>query len=162
MRTKISYLLAFYLFWLACSGVKIDYIYLIFSLLITVIVLFIGNRLGLISLKSAKVNPIKLIGYFLWLIKEVVLSSIAVSKIAWRRNVMTYQIIEPLIPSQNSELGTVIYANSITLTPGTVVISEDVQDKNFPILLVHALDLKFMDDLKEGAMDRKITLSLEN
>ena len=45
----------------------------------------------------------------------------------------------------------VIYANSITLTPGTVTLS--TEDNK---LLVHALDIKFMRDLEDGTMDRKV------
>ena len=51
--------------------------------------------------------------------------------------------------SQKSDLGKVLFANSITLTPGTVTI--ETEDKSF---LVHALnvtessisDLKYMDE----------------
>ena len=45
----------------------------------------------------------------------------------------------------------VIYANSITLTPGTVTLS--TEDNK---LLVHALDIRFMKDLQDGIMDKTI------
>ena len=62
-----------------------------------------------------------------------------------------YPLLEPIISGQNTELGVVIYANSITLTPGTVTLS--TEDNK---LLVHALDIKFMRDLQDGTMDRKV------
>jgi multicomponent Na+:H+ antiporter subunit E len=44
-----------------------------------------------------------------------------------------------------------VYANSITLTPGTVTLS--IEGKNF---LVHALDYDFMSELQTGEMDKRI------
>lgn len=54
--------------------------------------------------------------------------------------------------SQKTDLGIVIYANSITLTPGTV--SVDVGEGK---ILVHALTREGAEALKEGTMDRKVT-----
>ena len=53
--------------------------------------------------------------------------------------------------SQSSELGTVIYANSITLTPGTV--SVDIEGDE---IIVHALTQELMDGLTEGDMDKRL------
>ena len=53
--------------------------------------------------------------------------------------------------SQSSELGTVIYANSITLTPGTV--SVDIEGDE---IIVHALTQELMDGLTEGDMDKRV------
>ena len=82
---------------------------------------------------------------------EIIKSSISVSKIAWRRNITIYPSIEPIISAQSTELAVVVYANSITLTPGTVTLS--TEDNK---LLVHALDINFMEDLQDGTMDKKI------
>ena len=54
--------------------------------------------------------------------------------------------------TQETELGQVIYANSITLTPGTVTIDIDKD-----IIIVHALTLKAAEDLESGDMDRRVT-----
>ena len=54
--------------------------------------------------------------------------------------------------SQGSELGQVIYANSITLTPGTVSmrVSEDS-------ILVHAIAAAPAAALEAGEMERRVT-----
>ena len=52
--------------------------------------------------------------------------------------------------SQSNELATVIYANSITLTPGTV--SVDIEGDE---IIVHALTQELMDGLTEGDMDQR-------
>ena len=54
--------------------------------------------------------------------------------------------------SQTSDLGKVIYANSITLTPGT--ISVDVAGG---YITVHALSREGADSLEAGEMDRRVT-----
>ncbi|MEE2658024.1 MAG: Na+/H+ antiporter subunit E [Candidatus Latescibacterota bacterium] len=54
--------------------------------------------------------------------------------------------------SQKSDLGKVIYANSITLTPGTVTMA--VEENEF---LVHTLTQEAEDDLRSGEMDGKCT-----
>ena len=58
--------------------------------------------------------------------------------------------------SQTSDLGQVIYANSITLTPGTVAV-DLVGDQ----IKVHALLREGIEDLQAGEMDRRIC-RLEN
>jgi multicomponent Na+:H+ antiporter subunit E len=54
--------------------------------------------------------------------------------------------------SQASELGQVIYANSITLTPGTISI--DVEGGE---ILVHALHADAAAGVENGEMDRRCT-----
>jgi len=54
--------------------------------------------------------------------------------------------------SQKSEAAKVLYANSITLTPGTVTI--DVSDDVFT---VHTLDKSFEESLESMKMDKKVT-----
>ena len=53
--------------------------------------------------------------------------------------------------SQRTELGQTVYANSITLTPGTV--SLDVRGGQ---ILVHALTDATAEDLRTGRMDRRV------
>jgi len=54
--------------------------------------------------------------------------------------------------SQKTHLGMVAYANSITLTPGTV--SVDLREDGE--ITVHALTLEAAEDLQAGVMDRRV------
>ena len=75
---------------------------------------------------------------------------------------VTRRILSPSMPisptlvevpaTQHNQLGQVIFANSITLTPGTV--SVDVEDG---IITVHALTREAADELATGEMDRRVT-----
>lgn len=65
-------------------------------------------------------------------------------------------VVIALRSSQSSDLARVIFANSITLTPGTVAIDVDGD-----ITEVHALTDETARSLLEGTMDGKVT-ALEN
>jgi multicomponent Na+:H+ antiporter subunit E len=54
--------------------------------------------------------------------------------------------------SQRSDLGRVIYANSITLTPGTVSLRVEGDE-----IVVHALTREAAEELQSGKMDRQVT-----
>lgn len=90
--------------------------------------------------------------YWPWLILEIIKSNFAVARL----------ILDPRLPispqvitvptSQRSELGQVIYANSITLTPGTVSLWVHTDT-----IEVHALDDGSAEGVLRGTMDRKVT-----
>jgi len=87
-----------------------------------------------------------------WLLWQIVLSNIDVA-----RRILDPQLpISPtmirLTPTQRTELGRVIYANSITLTPGTVTT-----DLTSDALDVHTLTREAADALLAGEMDRRVT-----
>ena len=122
-----------------------------------VIFMFVAPLLAFIFALKLKLLPDKnafkigSVVYFIWLLKEILMSAIAVVKIACRKNLRIQPVLEPVKSIQKTNMGIVTYANSITLTPGTVTLSVEGNT-----LLVHALDLKFMHDLQEGEMDNKI------
>ena len=92
----------------------------------------------------------RIIQYTLWLIKEILKSNIQTAK------VIIMKSEEPELfsvkASQKTNEGKVTYANSITLTPGTVT----TQIKN-DIFEVHALTKDFGDDVRSSEMDKMVT-----
>ena len=92
----------------------------------------------------------RLIQYTFWLIKEILKSNITTAK------VIIMKSEEPELfsikASQKTNEGKVTYANSITLTPGTVT----TQIKN-NIFEIHALTKDFGDDLRSSDMDKMVT-----
>ena len=59
--------------------------------------------------------------------------------------------------TQRTAAGLVTYANSITLTPGTVTVDINSGDAGQSVFLVHALHPDFGDDVRSGEMDRRVT-----
>ena len=99
---------------------------------------------------------LKLPVYFAWLSKEIIVANLLVVKHIWLGNKSISPVFATITASQKTELGKVIYANSITLTPGTVTVK--IEGDKF---LVHALVKKSIKDLESSDMDRRVT-QLEN
>ncbi|MDX1924402.1 MAG: Na+/H+ antiporter subunit E [Rickettsiaceae bacterium] len=98
-------------------------------------------------------NPARLFIYSFWLLEEIINSSIEVTKIIWDFN----EEINPKIVKIDSSFGRskgrlALYANSITLTPGTLSLDADGSS-----ILVHALNQNFVNDLKSGWMEEKVS-----
>lgn len=75
-----------------------------------------------------------LLRYILWLAKEIFLSSIMITKIIWNKNIIISPRLEFIPTDLKNDRARVIYANSITLTPGTISVYLE-KDK----ILVHSL-----------------------
>lgn len=95
----------------------------------------------------------RLFRYLPWIAKEVVKANIDVAK---RVLTLGWPNVNPRLfdvpTTQHSDLGRVLYANSITLTPGTVSIR--VHDNK---ITVHAIADDVAEDLLKGEMDRQVT-----
>ncbi|GAB4164087.1 MAG: Na+/H+ antiporter subunit E [Rickettsiaceae bacterium] len=149
MLTKIVSFLIFVLIWLGLAGIHSKPQLIVFSLMAPFLAVAFAIKLKLLPKKNG--FNLGALSYLGWLVKEVVMSAIAVSKIAWRKDIVLRPVLAPIKTIQNKNLGIVIYANSITLTPGTVTLS--IEGEN---LLIHALDAKSVEDLQQGEMDNRI------
>jgi multicomponent Na+:H+ antiporter subunit E len=153
MKHTISLTLALSIFWILNSGYYSSSLLIIMlGILSIALVLFIAHRMDVIDHESHIVHlSFKIPGYFLWLIKEIVLSNIEVVKCIWLGNSSISPTLATIKTNQNTDLGKVIFANSITITPGTVTV-DLVEDR----LIVHALQRKTIEVLSDGEMDRRI------
>lgn len=153
VRHFISLSIGLAAFWLLNSG---HYNPLLLSLgaISILIVLYIVHRMDVIDHESQPIYylPPEIIVYYLWLIKEIVLANIQVVKHIWLGNDSISPTMKTIRASQKSDMGKVIYANSITLTPGTVTV-----DMDHDMLTVHALVSENLTALEEGEMDRRVS-----
>ena len=92
------------------------------------------------------------LAYCVWMLKEIALSGLHVSRVILDRELHIQPQLVRVQTSQASDLGHVIHANSITLTPGTV--SLDVREGT---ILVHALTDHTAEGVMSGDMDRRVT-----
>lgn len=103
-----------------------------------------------------ELRMIRLPIYALWLIKEIINANWDVTKrilaSLWGKGDAINPCLVKLESTQSSEIARVIYANSITLTPGTVSVQVDKQ-----CILIHALSQAGADDLGSGDMDARVT-----
>lgn len=89
--------------------------------------------------------------YWLWLLKEMVKSGLTVTRIVWSPELRISPNFAWLHTKQLCDLGRTIYANSITMTPGSVCV-EIKRERVF----IHALEQSSIDELAEGGMDNRI------
>jgi multicomponent Na+:H+ antiporter subunit E len=101
-------------------------------------------------------HPIHLIRgaitYFPWVIWEIAKAAWAVTKVILHPRLPISPTMTVVQASQRTSVGVAIYANSITLTPGTITVGVDGQ-----ALTVHALVREGADDLEGGGMDSRVS-----
>lgn len=85
--------------------------------------------------------------YAVWLVKEVLVSAVAVVRKVWSPRPVLRPVVETTPAADLSVLAQVIYANSITLTPGTLSLDVD-PDR----IEVHGLDAADLATLHDGRM----------
>lgn len=118
-----------------------------------VFTLYIAHRMDVVDHEAQPLHfTLKFLRYQLWLIKEIVAANITVVKHVWLGNDTISPTMTTITASQKTDVGKVIYANSITLTPGTVTVHLDGDQ-----FMVHALLRESIADLQSGEMDRRVT-----
>ena len=104
------------------------------------------------GLGARAIEAIRFVGYGIWLVWQIVLANIHVLKLALLPN---ERDLRPRLvrfrTSLKSEFARYVFANSITLTPGTVTLS--VEGDEF---VVHAISAKVAEELP-GDMEKRIS-----
>ncbi len=151
MIIKSLLLFVFYfVIWLLLSG-HYDPLLLTLGVLSCITCLYLTWKAKFIDEEGLPLHLlIRLPIYTLWLFKEIIKANIDTAKIIIVNNPDPQNF--RVKSSQKTEAGKVTYANSITLTPGTVTTVLDGD-----ILEVHALSSDMADDVKSGAMDKKVS-----
>ena len=142
-----------FLFWLALSGHYTPFL-IASGATVALVVALLGIRSGYADEEGHPIDYL-LHGlvYWPWLVLEIAKSAWSVSRI----------IIDPRLPisprlirtkaSQRTAVGIATYANSITLTPGTITVEVNRREHEF---LVQALTEESAAGVEEGSMDRRV------
>jgi multicomponent Na+:H+ antiporter subunit E len=151
MRQAALLLLSLAAAWLAWSGDR-DALLLTFGGLSCVLVVAVCFRMGVVERgRPTALVALRLPFYLPWLFWEILKASLQVMWIILDPRLPIHPHLIRVKAGQRSDLGQVIYANSITLTPGT--ISLDVRNDR---ILVHALTDEAAEGLESGAMDARV------
>ena len=150
MRYAISLAVTLSLLWLGISGVYKPLLLVLGSGAVLFVV-WMSRRMEVVGVEH---NPIlyswRLPIYWIWLLKEIVKSNIEVARAALQPERVRPSIF--FVPMKlGSAVGKVTYANSITLTPGTVTLL--LEDERVE---VHALLESTAAGARSGQMQRKI------
>ena len=155
MKHKFSLGLTLFAVWLLWSGhyTFSSTLLLVIGVVSCAVIVVVAMRM---KIADPEGHPIHLLWrallYCPWLLWAIIKANIDVT----RRILSPKMPISPTLiqvdSSQKSPLGQVVFANSITLTPGTV--SVDIVDGT---ITVHALSRASAEDLRTGEMDRRVT-----
>ncbi|MEM9511510.1 MAG: Na+/H+ antiporter subunit E [Cyanobacteria bacterium P01_E01_bin.48] len=138
-------------FWLVLSGQ--DKTFLVSIGVVSVLcVVALSRRMGIADEEGHPIHlSFRAVTYWPWLGIEIAKSAWDVTKIILNPKLPISPTFVRVRASQRTPVGIATYANSITLTPGTVTAR--VSGNEF---LVHAITRKGAEDLAEGTMDRRV------
>lgn len=139
------------LFWLMMSG-DFSILNLALGIASALLVVAISIRIDVVDHESQPLHLTpRLPMYWLWLAGQVIKSNLDVTFRIWTPGRPISPTLVRLRLDQKTALGKVIYANSITLTPGTVTLIVEGDQA-----LVHALTQEDAAILEEGEMNRRV------
>jgi len=150
---SLSLFLSLLAFWLLLSGHYTAWL-VGAGVLVAAAVAFAAHAVGIGDREGHPVDRIAAgLLYWPWLVVEILKSTLDVTKVilSGRRPEPRFFTVDfgPRTP-----VGIATYANSITLTPGTITVEVDPVDHRFR---VHALTAAGEAGVKEGGMDRRVT-----
>jgi multicomponent Na+:H+ antiporter subunit E len=148
---SISLLVVLFLFWLALSGHHTPLL-LVIGAISAALAVIAAWRMRILDREG---HPIEWIAgsalYLPWLVKEIGKSAWGVTKIILNPRLPISPTLAMVKASQHSPIGIATFANSITLTPGTITVAVRGNE-----LTVHALVREGAADLEGGEMDRRV------
>ncbi len=149
----VSTFLVLFAFWLLLSGFFTAFLMLA-GIGSTLAVVLFARRMEVVDHEGHPIHlaPRALLVYWPWLVKEIVKSACTVASIIVRPSLPISPTMIRVRATQKTDVGRTTFANSITLTPGT--LSVEVGEGEF---LVHALTREGANDLAAGDMDRRVT-----
>ena len=117
------------------------------------LVVYIAHRMDVVDHEGVPLSIAgRFLGYFPWLLKEIWVANLNVARIILTPSLPISPITVVFNASQKTDLGRVIYANSITLTPGTITTGVNGDE-----LEIHALTWHDVDGREEDEMDRRVS-----
>ena len=135
--------------WLLWSGIY-QPILIALGLFSCLLSLWLGQRMGFFRHPMPLRALLRLPGLWIWLLKEVIKSSLEVARVVLSPSLPIQPELVELTTSEKTDAGKVILGNSITLSPGTVTI--DVHEDR---LLVHCLTANSAAGLRDRETERR-------
>ena len=139
--------------WLLWSG-HFDPFLIALGVLSVMLSVWLTHRMGILDNETVPLHlGTKPFTHFApWLLKEILISNIQVAKIILSPRMPLQRNMVTVTAHQTSEIGRVIFANSITATPGTVSVRVEGDQ-----IQVHALSFAGAAEDLAGEMDRRVT-----
>jgi len=151
MVRALGLVLTLFVFWLLLSGLYTPFLILA-GLGCAIAMVALARRMDVIDSEGF---PIQIglrtsLSYWPWLVKEIIKSAWTVSRLILSPRLPISPTLVEFKPMQRTNLGLVLHANSITLTPGTIAV--EVEPGR---ILVHALTHEGAASLVGSEMDQR-------
>ena len=152
MFHSVSLFAFLYLFWLLLSGFFTPFL-LSAGVGSALAVVWFARRMDVVDHEGHPIHlDAKALLYWPWLLKEIAKSAWDVSKIILNPKLPISPTLVRFKPTQQTDVGLVIHAQSITLTPGTITIEAGPDE-----FLVHGLTRAGAMGVVDSDMDRRST-----
>ncbi|MBT8118909.1 MAG: Na+/H+ antiporter subunit E [Gammaproteobacteria bacterium] len=147
VKHNISLTVLLFALWFGLSGL-FDVLMLSLGIASTLLVVYFSYRMDTIDRQKHPARlTLQLLRFWLFLSREVISANIDVVRRIFRPGKNISPQLFQLPMTKKTDLARVIYANSITLTPGTVCVKV-----NRKAITVHSLSKESADDLRSGRM----------
>lgn len=141
VKSALVLLLALVVYWFTLSGYFDHTVLYVCGAISIGLVLGLMVRMKLLDDETVPYLHGKTIGYFFWLFKEIVKANMTVVKAVLSPEMEISPSVFKVDMKQSTDIGRTVFANSITLTPGTISVEMCEGE-----IMVHAL-LDEMTDL---------------
>lgn len=146
LRYSLLLIIALAATWLTLSGYFTPILLTLGTISIG-IVLVACYRMNILDRETAPyLSMPKTLAYFVWLFKEIIKANVQVVRAVLKPDMVVSPTMTKIPYSQKVDLSKVMFANSITLTPGTVSVLMEEDH-----ILVHALlgEMSAPEDFRE-------------
>lgn len=139
----------FFLFWCLMSG-EMEPFFLLFGLLSSLLILFLSKKLKIMKYSST-IHFFGFISYVIQLLNSVLRSSIAMMSHIFNEKSSfetgSFKINVGFLKTEEK----ILFANIITMTPGTFVIAVNGDD-----FLIHSMDIKTMKSFDSKSISKLV------
>ena len=152
MGQVISLAIVLLVFWLTLSGIYTTFL-ITAGVISAVVISVLAHRMDVADQEGHPIHlSLSAITYWPWLVWQIIRPALNVTRLIINPNLPINPTLTRVRMTQKTDVARVTYANSITLTPGT--ISVDIEGDE---ILVHAITSDNATDLEAGEMDRRCT-----
>ncbi len=139
--------------WLLLSGFYDNSLLLGFGVISCVVCVYIAARMEVVDHESVPLQlKLGIVPYLFWLTAEIGKANWAITKVILSPRIKLQQRMINVPASQKTDVGRVTFANSITLTPGTITV--ETEKNGF---LVHALTNDAADHAALADMGNRVS-----
>lgn len=149
----ILIVLTLFVYWLLLSGHYAWWLVAFGAVLSVLVVVFCWGK----GVSDAEGFPFELIPrglvYWPWLLWQIVLSALRVTRLILDPRLSISPTLVEVNAEQDTAVGLTTYANSITLTPGTISVEASERQK---MIWVHAIERTGAEGFADDEMNRRV------